>query len=93
MQCLESSIEISLLVLHDMGRNIDVDDLLSATEVAKLLGFSMRQVVSTYARRYESFPRPAVVKSNGHTQLWAREDIEEWDREFRRTRASEQGAK
>ena len=61
-----------------MGRRVDVDELLSAAEVAELLGFSMRQVVSIYARRYEDFPQPVVVKSNGHTQLWAREDIEEY---------------
>ena len=75
-----------------MGRRIDVEDLLTATEVADLLGFSMRQVVSTYARRYNSFPRPTVVKSNGHTQLWAREDVEEWDRQRRRGQAGEEGA-
>ena len=74
-----------------MGRRIDVEDLLTATEVADLLGFSMRQVISTYARRYHSFPRPAVVKSNGHTQLWAREDVEEWDREHRRSGAGNEG--
>ena len=78
-------------VFREMGRRIDVEDLLTATEVADLLGFSMRQVVSTYARRYNSFPRPTVVKSNGHTQLWAREDVEEWDRQ-RGRQAGEEGA-
>lgn len=66
-----------------MGRRIDVDDLLTATEVARVLGLSMRQVVSTYARRYEDFPRPAVIKSNGRTQLWAREDVEGWYQQHR----------
>lgn len=60
---------------------------MSADEVATLLGLSMRQVVSTYARRYDTFPEPLVVKSNGRTQLWAREDIEEWDREYRKKRS------
>lgn len=75
-----SSKETILLRSPTMGRRIDVDDLLTASEVAGLLGLSMRQVVSTYARRYEDFPRPAVIKSNGRTQLWAREDVETWDR-------------
>lgn len=74
-----------------MGRHVDVEDLLSAAEVAEALGFSARQVVSIYARRYDSFPRPAVVKSNGRTQLWAREDVEEWDRDHRRVQVREAG--
>lgn len=75
-----------------MGRTIDVEDLLSAAEVAELLGLSMRQVVSTYARRYDSFPTPAVVKSNGHTKLWIREDVEEWNRVHRESLAGHEGA-
>lgn len=75
-----------------MGRWVYVEDLPTATEVADLLRFSMRQVVCTYARRYNSFPRPTVVKSNGHTELWAREDVEEWDRHRRRCQAGEEGA-
>lgn len=73
----------SASVWHTMGRRIDTDDLLTAAEVADLLGFSRRQVVSIYVRRYERFPRPVVVKSNGRTQLWARDDVERWDRERR----------
>lgn len=66
-----------------MGRRVDVDDLLNATEVAQVLGLAGRQVVSKYASRYQSFPQPLVIKSGGHTQLWAREDVERWGRHHR----------
>lgn len=61
-----------------MGLTIDLDDLLSATEVANVLGLAQQNSVTTYLHRYESFPRPVVDKSSGHIRLWRRQDIELW---------------
>jgi predicted DNA-binding transcriptional regulator AlpA len=59
---------------------IDPEDLLDAGEVAALLGLSRRQAVSTYRRRYPTFPAPVVDKNSGKCVLWLRSDIEEWRR-------------
>jgi predicted DNA-binding transcriptional regulator AlpA len=61
-----------------MGRHVDLDDLLDATEVATLLGLSSRGAVSVYRQRYEEFPQPAVERASGRCQFWVREDIEAW---------------
>ncbi len=62
-----------------MGTKIDTDDLLSAAEVASLLGLAQQNSVTTYLHRYSSFPRPVVDKSSGHIRLWRRQDIESWN--------------
>lgn len=61
-----------------MCRQVDVDDLLSAPEVAELLGLSHYNSVTTYLHRYDDFPRPVVDKSSGRIRLWLRQDIEWW---------------
>ena len=58
---------------------IDPDDLLSADEVAELLGLASHRAVSVYRSRYDDFPSPVVVK--GRCTLWARADVEEWRRQ------------
>ncbi len=67
-----------------MGRSVDVDNLVSAAEVAEILGLSHHNSVTTYYRRYPDFPKPVVNKSNGRIRLWDRKEIHEW----RRRRAS-----
>lgn len=57
---------------------IAVEDLLNAAEVAELLGLSQRTAISTYRRRYPSFPIPVIVK--GTCVLWLRTDIQKWAR-------------
>lgn len=61
-----------------MGRRIDVDDLVSAAEVAGILGLAHHNSVTTYLHRYADFPAPIVDKSNGRIRLWLREDIVRW---------------
>ncbi len=61
-----------------MGRRIDVDDLVSAAEVAEILGLAHHNSVTTYLHRYPDFPVPVVDKSNGRIRLWLREDIRRW---------------
>jgi len=57
---------------------IDVDDLISASEVAEILGLAHYNSVTTYLRRYDDFPRPVVDKSGGRIRLWLRQDIDDW---------------
>ncbi len=61
-----------------MGSKIDTKDLVSAREVAELLGLAQHNSVTTYLRRYKDFPRPVVDKSGGHIRLWLRHDIVRW---------------
>lgn len=61
-----------------MGRTVDVDDLVSAAEVAEILGLAQHNSVTTYLHRYDDFPRPAIEKSGGRIRLWLRQEILEW---------------
>lgn len=61
-----------------MGTRVDTADLVSASEVADLLGLSHHNSVTTYLHRYADFPRPIVEKSSGHIRLWLRQDIIGW---------------
>lgn len=63
-----------------MAPMVNSEDLISATEVAGLLGLSHHNTVSTYLRRYEDFPRPIVDLSRGRIRLWLRQDILAWRR-------------
>ena len=62
----------------DMGRKVDVDDLIDAQEVAKILGLAHRNTVSEYQRRYPEMPRPVVDRRGGRLKLWLRPDLERW---------------
>ena len=59
-----------------MARDVDVDQLVDASEVAALLGLAQRTAVSVYRHRYSDFPSPVIEKSR--CLLWLREDIEAW---------------
>jgi len=61
-----------------MGRLVDLDDLLEASEVASLLGLSRATAVSVYQSRYEDFPVPVLTASTGRCQFWLRSDVEAW---------------
>ncbi len=61
-----------------MGPTVDTGDLLSASDVAELLGLSHYNSVTTYLPRYEDFPRPVIDRSNGRIRLWLRQDIVAW---------------
>jgi len=63
-----------------MGSKVDTKDLVSASEVAELLGLAQHNSVTTYLRRYADFPRPVVEKSGGHIRLWLRPEITRWAR-------------
>lgn len=61
-----------------MGRKVDLDDLLDATQVAELLGLSSRGAVSVYRQRYEDFPKPVLERVSGRCQFWLRTEVEKW---------------
>ena len=69
-----------------MGRIVDVDDLLDASDVAEVLGVASRNVVNVYRSRYPDFPAP-VLERRGF-RLWLRADIEAWARTTGRARRS-----
>ena len=61
-----------------MVPNVDTEDLIGAAEVAKLLGLSHHNSVTTYLHRYADFPRPVVDLSESRIRLWLRQDILGW---------------
>ena len=61
-----------------MGRMVDLDDLIDVGEVAELLGLAHKNSVTTYLRRYEDFPPPALQFAEGKCRAWVRSDVEHW---------------
>lgn len=61
-----------------MTPTVETDDLIDAQGVAKCLGLSHRNSVSTYQSRYPEMPRPVVVLGPGRPVLWRRSEIERW---------------
>jgi hypothetical protein len=61
-----------------MGRSVDLDDLIDVGEVAALLGLAHKNSVTTYMRRYEDFPAPALEFAEGKCRAWVREDVVCW---------------
>ena len=64
-----------------MSPKVNTEDLISASEVAQILGLSHYNTVTTYLRRYEDFPHPVVDLSGGRIRLWLRQDILAWKTE------------
>lgn len=67
---------LSVVNYRSAVADIDTDDLLSADEVAQVLGLAGHRAVSVYRGRYHDFPEPVIVK--GRCTLWARADVEQW---------------
>ena len=61
-----------------MGRQIDVDDVIDAREVAAILGLSHPNTVSLYQRRYTDMPRPVIDMGQGRCKMWLRPEIVTW---------------
>jgi predicted DNA-binding transcriptional regulator AlpA len=61
----------------------DPRELIDATEVAALLELTHRNSISVYRKRYPDFPAPIIAK--GRCLLWARADIEAWDKRRHRS--------
>lgn len=54
------------------------EDLIDAHGVAKILGLSHYNSVTTYLRRYPDMPRPILDFGHGRCRLWRRQDIQRW---------------
>jgi glutathione-regulated potassium-efflux system ancillary protein KefG len=67
-----------------MGRRVDVDDLVDATGVARLLKLTHRNSVSLYLTRYPEMPRPVVDIPASRIRLWLRSEIVAWDKKRRK---------
>ncbi len=74
-----------------MGRKVDIDDLIDATEVAALLGLSGPRSVSVYQTRYPDMPRPALTRPSGRCLLWLRSEIATWARHSGRRASPREG--
>lgn len=61
-----------------MGRRVDIDDLIDAQEVARILGLAYRNTVSEYQTKYADMPRPILDLGRGRSRLWLRPEIEGW---------------
>ena len=64
-----------------MAKAVDLDDLIDASGVARLLRLAQRNTVSLYQRRYPDMPRPVVNLGRGRCKLWVRSDMERWMRD------------
>lgn len=61
-----------------MGRKVDVDELVSAGEIAKRLHLRGRQAVHDWRRRHPDFPAPVAKLDIGLVFAWP--DVEKWAR-------------
>jgi glutathione-regulated potassium-efflux system ancillary protein KefG len=57
---------------------VDTEDLIDARGVAELLGLAHPNSVSTYQRRYDDMPKPALDLGAGRPRLWLRSQIVVW---------------
>jgi hypothetical protein len=62
-----------------MGRKVDVDDLVSAHEIADRLHVGRPSVVHDWRYRALEFPAPVTVL--GSVLVWLWPDVEAWARE------------
>jgi predicted DNA-binding transcriptional regulator AlpA len=63
----------------NVGKRVDVDDLIDAREVADMLGLSSPRAVAVYASR--GLPEPIIDRGPNTAKLWLRQDIQRWMKE------------
>ena len=61
---------------HDMGRHVDIDQLVGAAEIAQRLEVANSHVIHVWRRRDSSFPEP--VASLKTAMIWYWPDVEKW---------------
>lgn len=59
-----------------MGRRVDVENLVGASEIADRLGVSSLHVVHKWRERYDDFPEPVTQLRQGLVWNWP--DVEAW---------------
>jgi hypothetical protein len=62
-----------------MGRLIDSDDLVDASDAALELGYTCSETFHALVRRRPDFPKPVVNKGKGKARLWSMTDIRAWE--------------
>lgn len=62
----------------DVGRKIDVENLVGAAEIADRLGISHAQTVHNFRKRYPDFPQP--VATLRQAMVWDWPEVEDWAR-------------
>lgn len=65
-------------VLPNVGRQVDVDRLVGASDIADRVGVKRLQVVHHWRRRHADFPKPVTVVSRA--LIWYCPNIERWAR-------------
>ena len=68
----------SRLPSEAVSREVDLDDLVDASEIAKRLSVARPQVVHDWRRRHADFPKPVKRLANVHIWLWS--EVEPWAR-------------
>lgn len=64
--------------VRGVGRKVDVEDLVSASEIATRLGAQRPSVVHDWRRRHPDFPKPVARLALGY--VWAWSDVANWAR-------------
>jgi len=59
-----------------MGRQVDVDDLVTSGQIAERLGIAFSETVSNWMTRYPDFPRP--VWQVDRFRLWLWSEVRSW---------------
>lgn len=67
-----------LLASVPVGRKVDLDEIVGASEIAARLGVKRPGVVHDWRRRHAEFPQPVKTLEAGHLWLWS--DVERWAR-------------
>lgn len=65
-------------VAGKMGRQVDVEELVGAAEIADRLGLALGQTVHDWRRRHADFPQPVARLRMGIVWFWP--DVEAWAR-------------
>jgi hypothetical protein len=63
-----------------MAPRVNTEELVDAATVARILGLSHRNTVSSYLKRYPDMPRPVIDLGPRQARLWLRPEIEAWAR-------------
>jgi hypothetical protein len=67
-----------------VGRRLDVDKLVGATEIAERLRLAQSQTVHSWRHRYPDFPEPVARLKQALVWYWP--DVERWAKKTGRLR-------
>jgi hypothetical protein len=59
-----------------MGRKLDVDLLVTATDIVARMGLTEPRTVHAWARRHDDFPVPVIERER--VTLWYWPEVEAW---------------